>query len=96
MIGDVLILAGIVLLAYGLFFLGKSGVSQNSDEKQNHAEYSDFENTDEENWRVSGGGVIMIGPIPILFGSDKNKARTLMKLAIALVLLYIILLVLFR
>lgn len=32
-----------------------------------------------------GGGIIMIGPIPIIFGSDKNSAKALMVLAIMLI-----------
>jgi uncharacterized protein (TIGR00304 family) len=31
-----------------------------------------------------GGGVIMIGPLPIVFGTDKESTRTLILLAIIL------------
>ncbi|MCW3984467.1 MAG: DUF131 domain-containing protein [Candidatus Bathyarchaeota archaeon] len=34
--------------------------------------------------RVSGAGVIMIGPIPIIFGTDKKAVKTVLVLAIAL------------
>ena len=37
--------------------------------------------------RVRGGGVVMIGPIPIIFGSDAKWASVAIGLAIALVLL---------
>jgi|BEDMetMinimDraft_2_1075160.scaffolds.fasta_scaffold00139_11 uncharacterized protein (TIGR00304 family) len=40
---------------------------------------------------VRGGGIIIIGPIPIVFGSSKGITRTLLILAIALTLLSIIL-----
>jgi uncharacterized protein (TIGR00304 family) len=33
---------------------------------------------------VRGGGVIMIGPVPIVFGTDKESARVLILLAIIL------------
>lgn len=33
---------------------------------------------------VRGGGVIMIGPVPIVFGTDKESARILILLAIIL------------
>jgi len=34
---------------------------------------------------TKGGGIVMIGPIPIIFGSDKNSAKALMVLAIILI-----------
>ena len=37
--------------------------------------------------KIKGGGVIMIGPIPIIFGSDKESAKTAAILAIILMLL---------
>ena len=42
---------------------------------------------------VKGGGVVMIGPIPIIFGSDMKWASTAIALAIVLVILAIILVV---
>jgi uncharacterized protein (TIGR00304 family) len=36
---------------------------------------------------VKAGGVIMLGPIPIIFGSDKESAKTAAILAIILMLL---------
>lgn len=39
---------------------------------------------------IKGGAVVMIGPIPIVFGSDKKYAMIAMILAIALMLLAII------
>ena len=36
---------------------------------------------------VRGGGVIMIGPIPIIFGSDVGAAKVVILLAIALMIL---------
>jgi uncharacterized protein (TIGR00304 family) len=43
--------------------------------------------SDEEGAKVKGGGVVMIGPIPIIFGSDAKWASVAIVLAIALVLL---------
>jgi uncharacterized protein (TIGR00304 family) len=40
---------------------------------------------------VRGGGVIMIGPIPIIFGSDARWASLAMVLAIVLILVYFLL-----
>ena len=37
--------------------------------------------------KIKAGGVIMLGPIPIIFGSDKESAKTATILAIILMLL---------
>jgi uncharacterized protein (TIGR00304 family) len=39
---------------------------------------------------VRGGGVLMIGPIPVIFGSDAKWASVAIVLAIVLVLIYIL------
>ena len=39
---------------------------------------------------IKTGGVIMIGPIPIIFGSDKDSAKTAIILAIILMLLSLV------
>jgi len=41
--------------------------------------------------RVRGGGVILVGPIPIVFGSDAKWATVAIILAIVLVVLSLIL-----
>lgn len=41
---------------------------------------------------IKAGGVIMLGPIPIIFGSDKESAKTAAILAIILMLLSLLLL----
>lgn len=37
--------------------------------------------------KIRGGGVIMLGPIPIIFGSDKESAKAAIVLAIILMVL---------
>lgn len=44
--------------------------------------------------RVEGGAVIMIGPIPLVFGSDKRMALVAMVLALALMVVWLIFLLL--
>jgi uncharacterized membrane protein len=39
--------------------------------------------------KVRGGGVILIGPIPIVFGTDKKSLKTVLLLSIALTTLLI-------
>ena len=41
--------------------------------------------------RVSGGGVVMIGPFPIVFGTDKESVKMLLLLSIALIAFVLIL-----
>jgi uncharacterized protein (TIGR00304 family) len=41
--------------------------------------------------KARGGGAIIIGPVPIVFGTDKESLRTVLLLAIALTALLIIL-----
>lgn len=55
---------------------------------------SGFEGSDKEvphtekaESRIKGGGVIMLGPIPIVFGSDGDSAKTAMILAMILMVL---------
>jgi uncharacterized protein (TIGR00304 family) len=38
-----------------------------------------------------GGGAVIIGPVPIIFGTDKKSLKTVLLLAIALTILLIIL-----
>ena len=40
--------------------------------------------------KVEGAGVIMIGPIPIIFGTDKKSVKTVLALALALVIALIV------
>ncbi|MDG6900753.1 MAG: DUF131 domain-containing protein [Nitrososphaerota archaeon] len=39
---------------------------------------------------VKGGGVLMIGPIPVIFGSDAKWASVAIVLAIVLILVYLL------
>jgi uncharacterized protein (TIGR00304 family) len=40
--------------------------------------------------RVRGAGVIMIGPIPIIFGTDKKSVKVVLALALALTIALLI------
>ncbi|MDG7007645.1 MAG: DUF131 domain-containing protein [Nitrososphaerota archaeon] len=50
-----------------------------------------FSNESGTKTEVRGGGVIMIGPIPIIFGSDARWASVAIVLAIVLILVYFLL-----
>lgn len=45
----------------------------------------------EQKGRVQGGGVVMIGPIPVVFGSDAKWASIAIILAVILVALSLLL-----
>jgi uncharacterized protein (TIGR00304 family) len=43
--------------------------------------------------RVRGGGVIMIGPVPIIFGTDRKSLKTVILLAIVLMVIVLIVII---
>ncbi|MGD6853194.1 MAG: TIGR00304 family membrane protein [Candidatus Bathyarchaeia archaeon] len=45
--------------------------------------------------RVRGAGVIMIGPIPIIFGTDKKSVKTVLALAVALSVVVLIIMIIY-
>ena len=44
--------------------------------------------------KVRGGGVVMIGPVPIIFGTDKQSTRMLVLLGIILMVVFLLLTIL--
>jgi len=44
-----------------------------------------------EGWRLSGGGVVLIGPIPLIFGAGRGAFKALTILAITLTLIALLL-----
>lgn len=43
--------------------------------------------------KVRGGGAVIIGPFPIIFGTDKESVRTLLLLSIILIILMLFVMV---
>ena len=43
--------------------------------------------------KVRGAGVIMVGPVPIIFGTDKTLVKTVLALALALTIVVLIIIV---
>ena len=80
-----LIAAGIALIMLG-FFLVATGMMRYVRESAG-LEDRGQEPKDE---KIKGGGVILIGPVPVVFGTDKRYALLLMILAIVFMLLAII------
>jgi len=78
--GETLIFIGIAVVIIGvlLTFLGTALLSSG----KNH-------NKDNDNTKVSTGGVILIGPIPIIFGNDKSMVMvTILGAIILMVIAY--------
>ena len=48
-----------------------------------------------ERGKVRGAGVIMIGPIPIIFGTDKKSVKEVLVLALGLVVVMLIVFVIY-
>jgi uncharacterized protein (TIGR00304 family) len=48
-----------------------------------------FYSSAKENRKFKGGGALIIGPFPIIFGTDKESVRTVMILSIILTILLI-------
>jgi len=40
--------------------------------------------------RMRGGGVVLIGPVPIIWGTDKESTRILILLAIILMIVFVV------
>jgi len=45
--------------------------------------------------KVKGGGAIIIGPFPIIFGTDKESVKTVLLLSLTLTILLILVMVMF-
>jgi uncharacterized protein (TIGR00304 family) len=45
--------------------------------------------------RVKGGGAIIIGPVPIIFGTDKKSLKTVLLLSLALTVLLVVAMVVY-
>ncbi len=45
--------------------------------------------------KVKGGGAILIGPIPIVFGTDKKSLKTVLMLSLALTVMLVVAMVVY-
>jgi len=74
--GFALVLVGFVIVAVALFWLVLSG--------------SRTRKVEGAEGKVRGGGIIIVGPVPIVFGTDKQSVKVLLVLAIVLVVLLLV------
>lgn len=78
--GETLVFIGIAVVIAGMLltFIGTAILSSGKNNNQ-----------ESNNSKVSTGGVILIGPIPIIFGNDKNMiAVTILGAIILMVIAY--------
>jgi len=92
MIGSLLISFGMLLIFLGFLVIaiGTPGtITGQEDIEREHGAPVHGTGIKPEKTRpeVKGGGVIMIGPIPIIFGTDRRSAETAIILAIILMFL---------
>jgi uncharacterized protein (TIGR00304 family) len=77
MLDLVIIGVGIILVGFLVVFLATVTSRRSSEEGERRTE-------------VRGGGIIMIGPIPIIFGSDAKWASAAVILAIVLIVIVLL------
>lgn len=94
LIGSTLLLIGIFVIFIGFLMIMISivlSIFKNSESRQDYSGRAESESEKSPEGKIEskikGGGVIMIGPIPIIFGSDKESAKMAVILAIILMLL---------
>lgn len=76
-VGLTIVFLGLILLTIGLLVeLSKKREKSSNEEKEEKTEY---------------GGVIFIGPIPIVFGSNKKIAKTMLVIGIVIFIIFILL-----
>lgn len=78
-LGSFMILLGFLMVAFGMA----------RQVLENAARGEKIPGHDIKDGTVKGAGVILIGPVPVVFGTDKKYAALLMILAIVLMLLAI-------
>jgi uncharacterized protein (TIGR00304 family) len=81
-IGFLVFFIGIVLILIGILFdiVKRGSRTKRGDENEN----------EDEKRRVRGGGVVIIGPIPIFFGTDRKALLLAVAVALAFMVLYLV------
>jgi len=80
-----LILTGFLVVMLGIIMIFLGTVLQSSSNNQSNSD-SNNQKTD-----IQTGGVIMIGPIPIIFGNNKGMVGVSVVFAIILMIIYFLL-----
>jgi uncharacterized protein (TIGR00304 family) len=83
-VGFLVLLIGMALLIIGVLLIIIRSSSEDS-EKKREAEHKEG--------KVRGGGVVIIGPIPIIFGTDRKVVLLAVAVAIVIMVIYILILI---
>jgi uncharacterized protein (TIGR00304 family) len=78
----------LLLLAIGLFLIALGLILMLWPER--NQERTIHQTDQDVNRKVKGGAVIMIGPIPVLVGSDSKTAMILMLLALCMMIIWVL------
>ena len=81
---------GLIILGFISIVIGTISSSQRN-KKMEEKSIPAQDTTEGQGTKVKGGGIIFIGPIPIVFGSDKRFAIIAIMLVIVLMLLALLL-----
>jgi uncharacterized protein (TIGR00304 family) len=82
-IGFIVLVTGIVLVIIGIIL---ASVRRSSEDHERH----DDEEDREKGRRTRGAGVVLIGPIPIVFGTDRGALLIALATVVAIMIFYII------
>ncbi|MEM3059340.1 MAG: DUF131 domain-containing protein [Methanomassiliicoccales archaeon] len=98
--GFLILILAFFMSPHGCEDLSKRNLSRTSwISREKHDKFEDFSN-DDDKWKeglekraikTKGAGVVLIGPVPIIFGSEPRMVIVAMLLAIAMIVLVIIL-----
>ena len=86
---SLLITIGIIFIILGFLSLA-IGIMSSAMENEAHEKKGSWNTGEESGEKIKGAGVILIGPIPIVFGTDKRSAILAILLAIALMMVAMI------
>jgi uncharacterized protein (TIGR00304 family) len=82
-VNTLLMFFGLLLIVAGLIVLFSS-------QKKPHVDDLAAQKEPEKDIQIKGGAVIMIGPIPIVMGSDSKTALIMMLIALAIMMIWAI------
>jgi uncharacterized protein (TIGR00304 family) len=82
-VGFALVIAGIALIVVAII---RASTRQHNKKETGEGESESH---------VKAAGVIMIGPIPIIFGTNKKSVKTVLALALALSIVFLIILIIY-
>ncbi|MCX8207467.1 MAG: DUF131 domain-containing protein [Methanothrix sp.] len=78
-----MLLLGILMIISGIMLLMIEGMMREQ-------RYEEIERREDRRGEIRGGAVVMIGPLPVVIGSDQRMAVILMILTIAIMAIWLI------